>query len=139
MPSSSLRSALDSLAASFTRGLLAAIRTASIEELTGGQTTRGKGRPAAHGGGGQPKPLSVPVSRGKRSNGRLARRSPEQLQAVLAKVVGVVRQTTGMRAEEIQKRLRMDRRELPRVLKLGLETKKLRKKGVQRSTMYSVA
>jgi hypothetical protein len=42
-----------------------------------------------------------------------------------------------MRADEIQKFLQLDKREFPRVLKEGLKTKKLRKKGEKRATTYS--
>ena len=42
-----------------------------------------------------------------------------------------------MRAEDIQKFLKLDKRELPRVLGQGLKTKKLKKKGAKRATEYS--
>jgi hypothetical protein len=43
----------------------------------------------------------------------------------------------GLRAEEIRKTLRLDVREVPRVLKEGLRTKKLKSKGQKRATVYS--
>lgn len=43
-----------------------------------------------------------------------------------------------MRAEEIRKFLNLDVREVPRVLKHGVETKKLRSKGTKRATTYFV-
>jgi hypothetical protein len=126
---SSLRATLNDLAEQFTSGVLAAIRTASLEEL---QAEAG-GRPHARDGGRQPDPL-------RRSSGRLARRSIEQIDATLAKVVAAVTaKKGGMRAEEIRKALRLDVREIPRVLKQGLRTKKLKAKGQKRATTYSAA
>jgi hypothetical protein len=46
---------------------------------------------------------------------------------------------TGLRAEEIRKTLGLDVREVSRVLKEGLRTKKLKSKGEKRATVYSVA
>lgn len=47
--------------------------------------------------------------------------------------------TNGMRAEELQKFLSIDKRELPRVLSLGLSKKVLKKSGQKRATVYSAA
>jgi hypothetical protein len=44
-----------------------------------------------------------------------------------------------MRSEEIQKSLGLDKRELPRVLRTGLEKKVLRSKGQKRATRYFAA
>ncbi len=138
MPSNSLRSALDSLAQSFASGVLAAIRTASIEDLlaeSGGGDGRSRARTLAGSGGGQPDPL-----RGARKTkgGRLARRSVEEIAKTLNTVVAVVKKSkTGLRSEEIRKQLGLDVREVPRVLKAGLKAKKLKSKGQKRSTVYS--
>jgi hypothetical protein len=132
---SKLRSQLDQLANTFANGVLAAIRGASIEDLLG--ESRGAGgrarRAPGGGGGGQPDPLRGAKKRG----GRLARRSAEDIQKVLAKVVSLVREKkAGLRSEQIRKVLGLDVREVPRVLKEGLRTKKLRSKGQKRSTTY---
>lgn len=129
MPTS-LRSHLNDLAESFTDGVLAAIRTASLEDL---QTESGGRRRRGDGGGGQPDPL--------RKGGRLARRTQAQIEATLAKVVAAVRATRGkgLRAEEIRKQLGLDVREVPRVLKEGLRAKKLKAKGRKRATVYRTA
>ena len=42
----------------------------------------------------------------------------------------------GLRAEEIRAALKLDRRELPRVLHEGLAKKKLRSRGAKRATTY---
>lgn len=125
-----LRTQLNELAKSFTEGVLAAIRTASIEDLLA-ESGGGGRRSRDEGGGGQPDPL--------RKGGRLARRSHEQIVATLAKVVAAVRATRGqgLRAEDIRKQLGLDVREVPRVLKEGLRTKKLKTKGRKRATTYS--
>jgi hypothetical protein len=68
----------------------------------------------------------------------LQRRTPEEIAKTLALVVAAVR-AKPMRAEEVQRFLKLDRRELPRVLGLGLKTKKLRKRGQKRATQYSAA
>jgi hypothetical protein len=127
----SLRSALDSLAQSFANGVLAAIRGASLDDLLaeGGAPRRGPGRP--RGGGtrvGNPK---------RTKGGRLARRSAEDIAKTLAQIVALVKNhKAGMRSEDIRKALRLDVREVPRVLAEALKGKNLRKKGEKRATVY---
>ena len=78
------------------------------------------------------------AKRGK--GGRLARRSPADIARTLDAIVILVRKTkTGMRSEEIRKALKLDVREVPRVLKEGLAKKKLRSKGQKRATTYFAA
>ena len=127
MPSS-LRSQLNDLANTFADGVLAAIRTANLEDLlaeSGSRRTRGGG------GGGQPDPL-------RRKGGRLPRRSRDQIAKTLDRVVAAVKSSKGkgLRAEEIRKALSLDVREVPRVLKEGLRTRALRSKGQKRATTY---
>ena len=134
MPRTSLRSALDTLAHSFANGVLAAIRGASIEDLlaeSGGAARGGAGRP--HRGGttsGNPKAKTT-------AGGRLARRSAEEIAKAVEGVVALVKKSkTGLRSEEIKKALGLDRREVPRILKTALQTKKLKAKGQKRATTY---
>jgi hypothetical protein len=138
MPKTSLRSALDALAQTFADSVLAVIRAASIDDLhaeAGGST---KGRRVRGGGGGQPDPLSVPAKKTK--NGRLARRSADDIAKTLEKVVAAVKASkTGLRSEEIKKALGLDRREVPRILKTAVQSKKLKAKGQKRATTYSAA
>jgi hypothetical protein len=139
MPNNSLRSTLDALAQSFANGVLAAIRAASIDDLhaEAGGAMKGR-RVRGGGGGGQPDPLSVPAKKTK--SGRLARRSPEDIAQVLAQVVAAVKKSkTGLRSEEIRKQIGLDVREVPRILKTGVKSKKLKAKGQKRSTTYFVA
>lgn len=136
--SSSLRSALNNLAEQFANGVLRAIRSANLEDLlaegAGGGARRGPGRP--RGGGST---AGSPRARGK--GGRLARRSPEQIAQVVAKVVSAIRGSKGkgLRAEQIRKQLGLDVREMPRVLREGVAQKKLKSKGHKRATTYFVA
>jgi hypothetical protein len=91
-------------------------------------TRRGSGRPRAVSGG-----IAKPA-RAARS-GRLQRRSPEDIANALASVVALVKsKKNGLRAEEIRKALKMQSKEMPRVLKEGLAKKKLKSKGQKRAT-----
>jgi hypothetical protein len=130
-----LRSAINDLAHNFANAVLESIRSASLADLhtDGGWVSSGR---RARGGGGQPDPLRKPKTKG----GRLARRSPADIARALDAVVILVRKSkTGMRSEEIRKALKLDVREVPRVLKEGLAKKKLRSKGQKRATTYSAA
>jgi hypothetical protein len=72
-----------------------------------------------------------------RGGGRLPRRSAEDIKVALDKVHGLLKGSkTGLRAEQIRKALRLDVREMPRVLKEGLASKKLSSKGQKRATTY---
>jgi len=76
----------------------------------------------------------------KKSSGRLARRTPEQIKEALSKIVSLVKKAkTGMRAEDIRKELDLLPKEMPRLLKEGLKTKALKSKGEKRATVYSAA
>jgi hypothetical protein len=143
MPNSSLRSSLDSLAHSFASDVLAAIRGASIEDIlaqTGGTPRRGPGRPR-----GSSTKTTAPASRAsaptpKTRRGRLARRTPEDVAKTLGTIVALLKlEKAGLRSEEIRKALKLDVRELPRVLKEGLAKKMLKSKGRKRATVYSAA
>jgi hypothetical protein len=133
----SLRTALNDLATSFAESVLTAIRTASLEELLSNGGLTGRGRPAAahatraRGGGGQP-------AKARRRGSRLARRSAADIERTLGTVVAALK-AGPMRSEQIQKALGLDKRELPRVLKHGLATNKLKSKGEKRARTYSLA
>ncbi len=135
MPSNSLRSTLDSLASTFAGAVLDAIRGASLQELlaeSGGTPRRGPGRPPKAATAG----LAKPARRGKA--GRLARRSPEEITKTLDRIHGLLKgKKSGMRSEEIRKALKLDVREVPRVLKEGLAKKKLKSRGQKRATTYT--
>jgi hypothetical protein len=114
---------------------LAAIRGASLEELIGeaaGGARRGPGRPPRSGS----TPTATAEPRARKS-GRLARRSPEQIAKALDQVVALVKgKKDGLRAEQIRAALKMQSKEMPRVLQEGLAKKKLKTKGQKRATTY---
>jgi hypothetical protein len=90
---------------------------------------------ALPGGGGQPDPLATSPRRGK--PGRLPRRSAEDIQAGLDKILALPRKhKDGLRAEEIRSTLGMQAKEMPRLPKQGLAGKKLTSKGQKRATTY---
>jgi hypothetical protein len=134
----SLRSQLNELAAQFADAIVNAIRGSSLEELlvqTGGGVRPGRGR-------GRPRSVAVatePTPRARRS-GSLPRRSAEEIAAELDRIVGLVKKSkAGLRAEEIRAALKMQPKEMPRILKEGLATKVLKSKGQKRATTYSAA
>ena len=74
-----------------------------------------------------------------KSVGRLPRRSADEIAATLNKIVLLVKtQKNGLRAEEIRSKLGLQAKEMPRILKEGLSTKKLTSKGQKRATTYFV-
>jgi hypothetical protein len=131
----SLRSSLNDLAASFASSVLDAIRGASLEELltdSGGGARRGPGRPPKSAA-----PLTTPAAPRSRKSGRLARRSPEQIAKALDQVVALVKgKKDGLRAEQIRAALKMESKEMPRVIQEGLNKKKLKSRGQKRATTY---
>jgi hypothetical protein len=132
---STLKARLDSLASSFAAEVVRAIQGASLEELLAevGGTRRGPGRPRSGAEGASKETSRQPVTR----SGRLRRRSTDEIKATLEKVHGLLRASKGgLRAEQIRAALKLDVREIPRVLKEGLATKKLSSKGRKRATTY---
>ena len=138
MPTGNLRSALNHLTSNFASAVLDAIKTASLDELVSGSAghaapaRRGPGRPRGSGTspGASPRPKRTPA-------GRLARRSPEQIAKAVERVVALVKKSKdGLRSEQIRAELKLDKRELPRVLGEGLTKKVLKSKGQKRATRY---
>lgn len=131
---SNLRNAIEQLATTFADGVIAAIRSASFEEIAGlgGPTAAGRGR---RGAAAKAAPAGARSRIGK--GGRLRRRSKADLGAVLDSIVALVsKHADGLRAEQIRKELGLVAKELPRPLAEGLATKRLTKKGEKRATTY---
>ena len=82
---------------------------------------------------------SLPASpKATTKGGRLARRSPADIAKTLAQIVSLLKtKKGGLRSEEIRKALKLDVREVPRVLKEGLAKKALKSKGQKRATVYT--
>ena len=98
----------------------------------------GNGRPTrAAASAAVSAPTPAPAPRTSRATGRLPRRSADEIAAALDKIVGLLRKhKDGLRAEEIRSNLGMLAKEMPRILKEGLSTKKLTSKGHKRATTY---
>jgi hypothetical protein len=131
-----LRSSLQDLASTFASSILDAVRGASLEELL------------AHSGGSpRREPSRLPMEKAAsaaaaapraRKLGRLHRRSPEQIANALDRVVALVKgNKDGLRAEQIRAALKMQSKEMPRVLREGLAKRKLKAKGQKRATTYT--
>ena len=133
-----LKSTISSLADSFAASVLAAIRSASLEEILAGggaaPAKRGPGRPRKTDGAA-PAAAPKPAPRGK--GGRLARRSPSDIEHIVGLIVGKLGEhKTGLRSEQLQKELRLDKKEITGPLNQALAEKKITKKGQKRSTTY---
>ena len=121
-------------------------RVGHPERIVGGTTERGRRRQAWAGstarggirdrGSHRPGPWHQAPDLPRRG-GRLPRRSAEDIKAALDSVHGLLKSSKGgLRAEQIRAALKLDVREMPRVLKEGLATKKLTSKGQKRATTY---
>jgi hypothetical protein len=140
----SLQSKLTELAQAFAGSVLAAVRSVSLDELLAGTH---RARPETHVVNGAKAPVeeSAPKRpaarpRAAASTGRLPRRSADDIAAALDQVVVLVKKhREGLRAEQIRTELRMQAKEMPRVLKEGLAKKKLKAKGQKRATTYTAA
>lgn len=133
-----LSTRLHELATHFADEVLAAIRATSLHELTSDVQTTGRRRPEMPAlAGSAPAPSSAPAKKSpKIVNGRLARRSSDDVEATLRLVVAALK-VGPMNGEAIRKSLGLERQELPRVLALGLKSKRIKKKGNRRGTIYS--
>jgi hypothetical protein len=133
-----LQSSLHHLATAFAVSVLDAIRGASLQELlgeAGGVTHRGPGRSK---GAPTVERMDTPVRSARL--GRLRRRTPEEIAKVLDQVLALLKKNKpGLRAEQIREELGVQAKEMPRVLKQGLATKKLKSKGQKRATTYTAA
>jgi hypothetical protein len=129
-----LKSRIDSLASAFASEVVRAIRTASVEDLLGGMGVTNGRHPAA---AARASASAVAPRARTTASGRLRRRSTDEIKSTLEKVHGLLKASKGgLRAEQIRVALKLDVREMPRVLKEGLSTKKLSSKGRKRATTY---
>ena len=133
-----LKTTIASLADTFAAGVLAAIRSASLEEIL----ADGGGAPARRGPG-RPRKVDVgtatvaptPAKKGK--GGRLARRSTSDIEHVIGLVVAKLGEhKTGLRSEQLQKALKLDKKEITGPIAAALAAKKITKKGERRATVY---
>lgn len=121
---SNLKSAISQLAEEFAAAVLAAIRSASLDDLLA-QTHGGRG--GRLGGG----------VRAGRGDGRRIRRSAADIASTVDAIESLLaRHPEGLRAEQIRKELDLEAKELPRPLSEGLAQKRFAKEGQKRATTY---
>ena len=137
---SNIQSQIQILARSFVDQVVEILRGASLRDLVAHEGGAGpalpNGRPTRVTSSPAVSAPSTPP-RAARSTGRLPRRSAGEIEAALDKIVALLRKhKEGLRAEEIRSNLGMMAKEMPRILKEGLSTKKLTSKGQKRATTY---
>ena len=138
---STLQSQLHELAHSFAAEVLGAIRSARLEELASSNGSGFVGHARSSRAPRAPAPVAATAApkatKAAPSNGRLPRRSAEDIRAGLGKILTLLKgHKTGLRAEQIRSTLGMRPKEMPRILKEGIATKKLTSKGQKRATTY---
>jgi hypothetical protein len=145
-----LKNQISSLAETFAAGVLAAIRSSSLEEiLAGGGSAsartpsaapgkRGPGRPRKDASNGAAPVAASAAPKAKAGKGgRLARRSPSDIEHVIGVIVSALSQAPeGLRSEHLQRVLKLDKKEITGPLSQALASKKITKKGKKRSTTY---
>jgi hypothetical protein len=138
-----LKDTLTTLATSLVEQFMEAVRSASIADISGDSVTAPAPARVHRGRGRGHDPASAmktarPVSKPTKS-GRLARRTPEQIEAVVADIAALLKRKGGLRSEHIRAELDLDKRELPLVIKHGLETKAfVVLSGQRRATTYGI-
>jgi hypothetical protein len=132
----SLRNRLNELAASFSAGVLDAIRGASLEELLS-ESPGGKARAVARTPVRSVAAAPAAEAPSRRRPGRLPRRSAGDISQAVDKIVALLGDNpAGLRAEQIRQKLGLQAKELPRPLKEGLDGGRLSKVGRKRATTY---
>ena len=123
-----LHAQLNDLANTFAASVLLAVRRVPLEDLLGETGRERRSAPR----GAQRAPAAA-----RSKGGRLARRSLEDIAKTLASIVALLKgKKAGLRSEQIRAALKLDKREMPRVLKMGIAKKSIRSKGKKRSTTY---
>ena len=130
----SLHSMINGLAAEFAQSILAAILSTPLDQLVGqdGSPSELAAQPATRG--------KVPKAAkpAKRGGGRLVRRSQEDIDAIGVKVLDILGKD-GLRAEDIKTQLKLERKEIPRILKSLIGSRQVKKSGNKRMTVYALA
>jgi hypothetical protein len=132
-PMTTIHETLHGLASQFTNEVLAAIRTASVEDLLGDSVTARASRPATTS-------HRTIAPNAKAKPGRLARRGPEEIGKMIERISGLLAKSpAGLRAENLREKLGVDAKELPRPLADGLKQRRFTSKGQKRATTYYAA
>jgi hypothetical protein len=124
-----LRNTISELAASFASSVLAAIRSASLEEILAEASGRGAGRARA---------LAAVVGQARRGRrGRLPRRSATDIAGLVDRIVSLLKaHPKGLRAEQIRGELGLEAKELPRPITEALSRRVITRSGQKRATTY---
>ena len=137
---SNLKNIISDLADDFAKGVLGAIRSASLEEILDQSGSRSA---KSIGGARRTEPVAPAPTRAtskspaRKSGERLHRRSEEELGAIGGKIVALLKANPeGLRAEQIRAELSLEAKELPRPIKDLLSGKKIKTKGQKRATTY---
>ena len=125
-----LKNTINALAQTFAEGVLQAIQGASLQEILGesGRLNGPPGPATRHTSATAPK---------ERRGGRPVRRGSEELASVIEAVVLALKDAkAGMRSEELQRALSLDKKTITRPLTMALAEHMIRKTGQKRSTTY---
>ena len=121
-----LKATIDTLSHEFAAKLIAAIRSASFQEILA-VTNATSTSPVA----------ASTTPKAPRAKKRLARRSEADLAKVKADIVGLLaKHPKGLRAEEIRGKLGLAKNEVPRPIADALAERSIRKTGEKRATKY---
>lgn len=135
---SNLQSKIETLVHEFSASLIKALRTASIDELSGsaGATPRPRvGRPPASASASAP--AAAPAAKSTGKGGRLGRRSTADLARMVDDIVSLLeKHPEGLRAEDIRSSLNCSAKELPRPMADALSSGRISKTGEKRATTY---
>jgi hypothetical protein len=124
----SIESVIQDLSLKFAESLIGALRTMSLEEILSAKS--GGGAPARNA-------RRAPAPKAKLNKGRLARRSPADIEKMTTQIITLLKATKkGLRAEEIRAKLGISKPELASPIEGALKSKKITKKGKKRATTY---
>lgn len=131
----SLHQTIQTLASEFAENMLDVIKAGSLDDLLNGTSGAKTVRRAATAA-----TVKTAKSSSSSKDGRLARRSLEDIDVMAGHIVQCVRSAgkEGMRAEVIRETLGIDRKELPRPLAQALKAGWLKTTGQKRATTYFV-
>jgi hypothetical protein len=135
--SNQLQSTIQKLSEVFAANVIQALRSMSLEEISTlgvGGARRGPGRPPKNAFAA---PTHHASSSSRGGSKRLARRSSADLEKMVERIVSLVKSSKkGINAEGIRTALKVPRKVLPRPMAMALASKKIKKKGHKRATMY---
>jgi len=135
-----VQTTIKSLAEKFTSDVLSVLRTATVEDLLGDEsTTHHATNGRASNGHARPLAKAAPRAAAPGKKGRLARRGPEEIDKMVSDIASLLsKNPAGMRSEQIRVALGWQAKEMPRPLAAALASKRVVSKGQKRATTYSL-